>query len=162
MDVKIEQKVAVLIDGNNIEKSVHKIFDDKSKMINYDELIPRILQGRSLGILTYYREGDNISDKLGKRLHNKFFGIVKPCYKQVDIQLTIDAVQMADKVDTVIICSGDSDYIALVNYLKSRGLRVETASVEHSTAKALTDIADWHHTIDEKDCYDYKSIPKSK
>jgi len=162
MDVKIDQKVAVLIDGNNIEMSMHTIFKDQSKLVNYDELIPRILQGRSLCGLTYYREGSHISEKLAKRFHNKFFGIVKPCFKQVDIPLTIDAVQMADKVDTIIICSGDSDYIELVKHLKAKGLRVETASVGHSTSEALANIVDWNHVIDEKDCFDYKPTPNSK
>ena len=84
---------------------------------------------------------------------------MKPCFKQVDIPLTIDAVQMADKIDTIIICSGDSDYVELVKHLKAKGLRVEIASVEHSTAQALIDIVDWHHIVDEKDCFDYKPTP---
>lgn len=162
MDVNVVQKVAVLIDGNNIEMSLHSLLNDQNKMVNYDKLVPKILQGRSLTRLIYYREGANISEKLARRFHEKFFGIVKPCFKQVDIPLTIDAVQMADKLDTIIICSGDSDYIELVKHLKARGLRVEIASVEHSTSQALIDIVDWHHMIDENDCFDYKPNTTTK
>lgn len=156
VNVKIEQKVAILIDGNNLEMSIHKMFGDKSKMINYDLLVPEILMGRSLSRLIYFREGKSISEKFTKRIHRNFFGIVKPCYKSVDIPLTIEAVQMADKVDTIIICSGDVDYAELVKHLKGRGLRVEIASVQHSTSQYLTDIADSHHKIEGNMCFDFK------
>lgn len=155
--IKIEQKVGILIDGNNLELSIHKAFNSNSKMINYDVLIPKILQGRSLSRLIYLREGKSISDKLAKRMHKNFFGIVKPCYKAVDIPLTIEAVQMADKVDTIIICSGDSDYVELVKHLKGRGLRVEIASVPHSTSQFLVETADSHHLVEESDCFDFNN-----
>ena len=39
--------------------------------------------------------------------------------------LSIKALQLSSKVDTIIILSGDSDYVELVRHLKSEGVRVE-------------------------------------
>ena len=46
--VKIHQSVAILIDGNNIEKSLTKMTRKKNSMINFDSLIPKLLMGREL------------------------------------------------------------------------------------------------------------------
>ncbi|MCB0622055.1 MAG: NYN domain-containing protein, partial [Saprospiraceae bacterium] len=46
------------------------------------------------------------------------------------------------KVDTIIILSGDADYVELVRHLKSEGVRVEIAAVERTTARILQEEAD--------------------
>ena len=46
-------------------------------------------------------------------------------------------MQLASKVDTIVIMSGDSDYIELVRHLKSEGVRVEIASVDATTANVI-------------------------
>ncbi len=154
--VQINQSVAILIDGNNIELSLHKLTGTSNAMLNFDTLIPRLLDNRGLNRLIYFREGHNISSKLAERLHTYFHGSVIPCHKSADIPLTISATQIAEKVDTIIILSGDSDYIELVRHLKSRGVRVEIAAVINSTAQILRDEADYFHVIDDADCFVYK------
>ena len=57
-----------------------------------------------------------------------------PCHKSADIPLTIKATQLAQKVDTIIILSGDADYIELVRHLRGEGVRVEIAAIEKNTA----------------------------
>ncbi len=159
IDIKISQSVAILIDGNNIERSLHSETGDTGTMINFDTLIPRLIGNRSLNRLTYFREGAHISSKLAERLHDNFHGSVIPCHKTADIPLTIKATQLASKVDTIIIMSGDSDYIDLVKYLKNEGVRVEIAAVPKNTAEALIDVADYFHQILPTDWF---SLTKSK
>lgn len=79
-----------------------------------------------------------------------------PCYKSADIPLTIKATQIAQKVDTIIILSGDADYVELVSHLKSEGVRVEIAAVEHSTAQVLKEEADYYTPITTEDCFIYR------
>jgi hypothetical protein len=119
--VHISQTVAVLVDGNNIERSLEGEHPGQNLMINFDVLIPRLLRGRGLNRLIYFREGKNISSKLAERLHSKYFGSVRPCHKSADIPLSINATQLASKVDAIIILSGDSDYVELVRHLKFEG-----------------------------------------
>jgi len=146
-DVTIIQSVAILVDGNNIERSIHEQTGDPQTMLNFDTLIPKLLDNRGLNRLVYFREGRNISSKLEERLHHRYHGSVRPCHKSADIPLTIKATQLASKVDTIIIMSGDSDYIELVRHLKSEGVRVEIASIPSTTSNLLIEEADYAHEI---------------
>jgi uncharacterized LabA/DUF88 family protein len=150
-EVNISQSVAVLIDGNNIERSILSESKQKASMLNFDTLIPRILESRSLNRLVYFREGKIISSKLGERLHTLFYGSIRPCHKSADIPLTIKATQLASKVDTIVIMSGDSDYVELVSHLKSEGVRVEIAAVRATTSQLLIDEADYFHPVIKDD-----------
>ncbi|MEL6868106.1 MAG: NYN domain-containing protein, partial [Bacteroidota bacterium] len=106
-----------------------------------------------LSRLIYFREGLNISTKLAERLHRHYYGTVVPCHKSADIPLTINATQIAEKVDTIIILSGDSDYVELVRHLRSRGVRVEIAAVEANTANILKEEADYFYSITKEDAF---------
>ena len=155
--ILINQSVAILCDGNNIERSIHKISKNKKAMINFDTLIPKLLNGRGLNRMIYFREGKSISSKLAERLHENFYGSVIPCHKSADIPLTIKATQLASKVDTIIIMSGDSDYVELVTHLRGEGVRVEIAAVRETTAQILIDKSDYMHEITSNDWFVYKA-----
>ncbi len=152
----INQSVAILCDGNNIEKSIHVITKNKNTMINFDAVIPKLLNGRGLNRLLYFREGKSISSKFAERLHENYYGSVIPCHKSADIPLTIKATQLASKVDTIIIMSGDSDYVDLVLHLKGEGVRVEIAAVKTTASRILIDEADYFHEIIKEDWFVYK------
>ncbi|MCF7871844.1 NYN domain-containing protein [Candidatus Woesearchaeota archaeon] len=154
MKTNITQSVAILCDGNNIERSIQAQTQSNS-MLNFDVIIPRLLNGRGLNRLIYFREGRQISSKLADRLHENFFGSVVPCHKSADIPLSIKATQLASKVDTIIILSGDSDYIDLVRHLKSEGVRVEISAVKDNTARILLEEVDFFHPITKEDWFEY-------
>ncbi len=152
-DVIISQSVAILIDGNNIERSIHEETSNPQTMLNFDTLIPRLLDNRALNRLVYFREGKQISAKLQERLHQNYHGSVRPCHKSADIPLSIKAMQLASKVDTIIIMSGDSDYIELVKHLKTEGVRVEIAAVAKTTSRLLREDADYFHEVTKEDWF---------
>jgi len=162
--VIISQSVAILVDGNNIERSIHSVTNDTHTMLNFDALIPRLLDNRGLNRLIYFREGKHISPKLQERLYNNYHGSVRPCHKSADIPLTINATQLASKVDTIIIMSGDSDYVELVRHLKSEGVRVEIAAVPSTSARTLLDEADYFHKLSKDDWFTLtpKKSPRKK
>jgi uncharacterized LabA/DUF88 family protein len=151
--VAISQSVAILVDGNNIERSIHSETSKPNTMLNFDTLVPRLLGNRGLNRLVYFREGKQISSKLRERLHTNYHGSVRPCHKSADIPLSIKATQLANKVDTIIIMSGDSDYVELVRHLKSEGVRVEIAAIPSTTSKLLIDEADYFHEITSNDWF---------
>ncbi len=62
-DVRIHQSVAILVDGNNIEISLHNLLGNDDFMVNFDTLIPELLGNRGLNRLIYFREGESISHK---------------------------------------------------------------------------------------------------
>ena len=162
LKVKINQSVAILIDGNNIEISLRSLVGNKNALLDFDTLIPKLLVNRGLNRLIYFREGKSISDKLAERLLHHFHGSVMPCHKSADIPLTITATQIAQKVDTIVILSGDSDYVELVRHLRGEGVRVEIAAIEATTAKILIDEADHFTPITEEDCFILKTYTGKK
>lgn len=156
-DVWIHQSVAILIDGNNIERSLQTLTGKKNVYLDFDKVIPMLLDHRGLSRLIYFKEGRSISDKLADRLLNHYHGSVMPCHKSADIPLTIKATQIAKKVDTIIILSGDSDYVELVRHLSGEGVRVEIAAVLDNTAQILINEADHYTELTADDCYVFKS-----
>jgi hypothetical protein len=158
--IQISQSVAILCDGNNIERSIHEISKSTYTMINFDELIPKLLNGRGLNRLIYFREGKSISSKFADRLHENYYGAVIPCHKSADIPLSIKATQLSSKVDTIIIMSGDSDFVELVRHLKAEGVRVEIAAVKNTTARILIEEASYFHEIKQTDWFEYKTTTK--
>lgn len=159
MQINIHQSVAILVDGNNIERSIHSITKDKNVMVNFDSFIPKLLGERGLTRLIYFREGKQISSKLAERLHHNYYGSVIPCHKNADIPLSIKATQLSSKVDTIIIMSGDSDYIELIHHLKSEGVRVEIAAVEDTTSSLLIEEADYFHPMTAEDWFSLSPKP---
>jgi uncharacterized LabA/DUF88 family protein len=152
-NVVISQSVAILVDGNNIERSIHSETSRPNTMLNFDTLVPRLLGNRGLNRLVYFREGKQISSKLRERLHSNYHGSVRPCHKSADIPLSIKATQLSTKVDTIIIMSGDSDYVELVRHLKAEGVRVEIAAIAATTSRLLVDEADYFHEITKDDWF---------
>jgi len=160
-EIVINQSVAILCDGNNIERSIHEMSKTTKAMINFDQLIPKLLNGRGLNRLIYFREGKSISDKFADRLHENYYGSVVPCHKSADIPLSIKATQLASKVDTIIIMSGDSDFVELVTHLKAEGVRVEIAAVKQTTANILIKESDHYHEITSDDWFMYRASKRS-
>jgi uncharacterized LabA/DUF88 family protein len=46
----------------------------------------------------------------------------------MDIELAIDAMEMADKIDHMILFSGDGDFRSLVEAMQRKGVRVSVVS----------------------------------
>lgn len=65
-----------------------------------------------------------------------------------DMEMAIDMIRMAEKVDVVILASGDGDFVSLIQLLKELGPRVEVFSFPHNTARDLMETADHYHPID--------------
>ena len=43
-NIVISQSVAILVDGNNIERSIHTEANNTNTMLNFDVLIPKLLK----------------------------------------------------------------------------------------------------------------------
>jgi len=60
-----------------------------------------------------------------------------------DVGLAVDAITASPKLDTVILFSGDGDFIPLVQYLQIHGgCQVEVVSFGRSTSGKLKEVAD--------------------
>ena len=55
----------------------------------------------------------------------------------MDVEITIDALHYIDRYNIAILFSGDSDFLALVSYLRNRGKKVYTFSSKNSISEEL-------------------------
>ena len=66
-----------------------------------------------------------------------------------DMGMAVDIMELCDKLDVVVIASGDGDFVSLVHLIKTKGPRVEILSFLHNTARELIEAADSHFPISE-------------
>jgi uncharacterized LabA/DUF88 family protein len=55
----------------------------------------------------------------------------------MDVEMTIDAVNLIAKYDMAVLFSGDSDFLALVTYIRNRGKKVYIYSCENNVSTEL-------------------------
>ncbi len=66
-----------------------------------------------------------------------------------DVGMAIDIIGMIDKIDVLVIASGDGDFVPIVKLFQKSGIRVEIVSFAYNTAIDLKEIADKFHPITE-------------
>jgi uncharacterized LabA/DUF88 family protein len=59
-----------------------------------------------------------------------------------DIELAVDIVTMSERLDLVVLVSGDSDFERMIELIQSRGVRVEVVAFASNVSTELVNIAD--------------------
>jgi uncharacterized LabA/DUF88 family protein len=146
-----QQRVGVFIDTQNLYHSAKNLYHAK---VNFGQVVKDALAGRMLiraiayVITTESGEEKGFFDaleKLGIETKTKDLQIFVGGAKKGDwdVGLAVDAIKMAPKLDTVIIASGDGDFVPLVEYLKiNEGCQVEVVSFGKSASGRLKEAAD--------------------
>lgn len=156
--IKKDQRVAVFVDVQNMYYSAKNLYDAK---INFANLLKKAVMGRKLIRAIAYviradiPEEENFFEALNKigfevkakDLKVYFTGTKKGDW---DMGIAIDAISIANKVDVVILITGDGDFEALVDHLKAMGVRVEVMAFGRSAARELKDKADYFFDMDGK------------
>ena len=65
----------------------------------------------------------------------------------MDVEMTIDAIHYSEKYNTAIFFTGDSDFLALVNYLRNKDKKVYIYSSENNVSQELRTGADGYVDI---------------
>lgn len=65
----------------------------------------------------------------------------------MDVEMTIDAVHNMDKYQTAILFTGDSDFLALVKYLKRRSKKVYIFSSKNNVSQELRTAGDGYFDV---------------
>lgn len=156
------QKVGVLIDVQNLYHSAKNLYSAK---VNFGEVLKLAVAERNLIRVFAYvvrtKTGEERAffealTKLGIETRVKdlqeFYGGQKKA--DWDVGIVIDAVRIAPSVDTIVLVSGDGDFISLVEYLKNQGKRVEVIAFGRSASGQLKEVADEFIDL-EKDAKKY-------
>lgn len=145
------QRVGVFIDAQNLYHSAKNLY---GRRVNFGNILESAVSGRTLiralayVITTESGEETEFFEALGKiGIETKakdlqiFFGGAKKA--DWDVGLAIDAVKAAPKLDTIVLVSGDGDFIPLVEYLQhNEGCQVEVISFAKSSSSKLIDACD--------------------
>lgn len=154
-----EQRVGIFIDVQNLYHSAKNIFQAR---VNYKELIREVTAGRKLiRVIGYVVKTESTTGeeqffdallKSGIELRMKDIQIFPGGVKKADwdIGLAVDAIRMAGTLDTVILVTGDGDFVPLVDYLKwGLGREVEVAAFSRSASSRLKEAADVFINLEE-------------
>ena len=145
-----EQRVGVFIDTQNLYHSARNLYKAR---VNFGAVLKDAVAGRALVRAVAYvittEAGDEKNffealTKLGIETKTKDLQIFHTGTKKGDwdVGLTVDAIKMSPRLDSVIIVSGDGDFIPLVEYLQTNGVQVEVVSFGQSTSSKLREVVD--------------------
>ena len=152
-----EQRVGIYIDAQNLYHSGKNLYHSK---VNFGSIVKDALEGRKLVRAVAYviatESGDESGffdalTKMGIETKVKDLQIFSSGAKKADwdVGLAIDAVKLSPKLDTVILITGDGDFVPLVEYLQmNQGCQVEVVSFGKSTSSKLIEAADHFTDLD--------------
>lgn len=151
MSIKhLGQRVAVLIDVQNLYHSAKNLYGAR---VNFREILKTAVSQRSLirafAYVVRTKTGEEkpffeALTKLGietrvRDLQEYYGGLKKADW---DVGITVDAIRISQSVDTIILASGDGDFLQLIDYLKNQGKRVEVMAFSRSASSKLKEGAD--------------------
>ncbi len=145
------QRVAVLVDVQNLYYSAKNLYKAK---VNFKNLLRMAVQGRVLTRAIayvinpepgedneFFEAVNNAGFETKEKPLQTFFGGAKK--GDWDVGIAMDAVRLGDKVDSIVLISGDGDYKPVVNYLQqSKGCLVEIMAFRRTANNELIQLAD--------------------
>jgi uncharacterized LabA/DUF88 family protein len=147
------QRLGVFVDVPNVIYGAER----GERMINMGRLLDLLAEGRDLVRATAYSP---VSDDPGEPIERQKFVapfvpheyriVTKPLKRfadgsikgNFDVEMAVDMVTMAERLDVICIVSGDADFARVVEVLQGRGVRVEVVAFENSTSAEMRAIAD--------------------
>lgn len=159
MKINKAQRVGVFVDVQNMYYSAKSMYQAK---VDFSQLLKTAVSGRSLIRAIAYviktdvvKEEKNFFDaleKIGFEVRAKDLQIFYGGHKKGDwdIGIAMDMIELAPKLDTGVLVSGDGDYVDLVRHLKhALGVRVEVIAFGKSSSSKLREAADSFTDLDE-------------
>ena len=154
-------RVGVFVDSANVELARDR--NRGGRPIDWGLVLERVTEGRRLVRAIAYspvHDDPGVSPET-QRFVEPFLGkgfkiVTKPLKRfadgsikaNVDIELALDVITMAERLDVAVLASGDGDFQHLVEVLQSRGIRVEVAGLGQSVAGNLKKAADRYIELD--------------
>lgn len=145
-----DQRVAVIIDTQNLYHSAKNLYKSK---VNFAAVVEEAVQKRKLIRAVSYVVNTESGEesaffealaKVGIEIRTKdlqiFYGGAKKA--DWDVGMAVDAIKIAPKVDSIVLATGDGDFIPLVEYLKSLGCQVEVITFGRSASSGLKSVVD--------------------
>ena len=153
MTIDAREKIVLFIDGANLYATSKAIGID----IDYRRLLAEFKAKAYLLRANYYtalvedQEYSSIRPLIDWLDYNGFTVVTKPAKEftdaagrrkvkgNMDIELAVDAMELAEHVDQIVLFSGDGDFRSLVKRVQRRGVRVTVVSTISSHPPMIAD-----------------------
>lgn len=150
---KPKERIALFIDGANLYAAGKALGFD----IDYKRLLKRFQTDAYLLRAYYYtaiaedQEYSSIRPLVDWLAYNGYSVVTKPAKEFVDgsgrrkikgnmdIELAVDAMEIAERVDHIVLFSGDGDFRALVEAIQRKGVKVTVVSTVNSQPPMIAD-----------------------
>lgn len=145
-----DQRVGVLVDVSNMYHSAKNLY---KKKVNFKEILRvavgdrRLIQAIAYAVRTESGEETNFFEALsqqGFEVRMKDLQIFAGGAKKADwdVGITVDAIKLGNKLDVIVLVTGDGDYIPLVEYLQNTtGCSVEVIAFEQTASTNLINVS---------------------
>ncbi len=146
-----EQRIGVLVDVSNMYHSAKNLY---KKRVNFQEVLKvsvarrKLIRSIAYVIKTETEEETPFFEALssqGFEVKMKDLQIFNSGVKKADwdVGITVDAIKLANKLDVIVLVTGDGDYLPLVSYLQNtKGCLVEVAAFKQTTSSRLIEECD--------------------
>jgi uncharacterized protein (TIGR00288 family) len=146
-----EQRVGILVDVSNMYHSAKNLY---KKRVNFENILKEAVAGRKLiRAIAYVVKTESEEESLffealsqqGFEVKMKDLQIFIGGAKKADwdVGISVDAVKLAEKLDVIVLVTGDGDFLPLVNYLQNtKGCLVEIMAFRKTTSSKLIEEAD--------------------
>jgi uncharacterized LabA/DUF88 family protein len=152
-----DQRVGVFVDVQNLYYSARNIYNARVK---FNEVLDAAVGDRKLiRAIAYVIKADmpeekSFFDALGKagyevkmkELQTFAGGHQKGDW---DVGIAMDIIKMLNKIDVVVLASGDGDFVPLLEYLQMSGQLTETVAFGKSCSAKIKELTDNFIDLDE-------------
>jgi uncharacterized LabA/DUF88 family protein len=153
MMVSSATRTAIFIDGANLYATAKALgFDiDFKRLLAEFQCYGTLVRAFYYTAVTEDQEFSSIRPLLDWLDYNGFTVVTKPTKEfidvhghrkvkgNMDIELTVNAMELADRVDHIVLFSGDGDFRSLVKAVQRRGVRVTVISTISSQPPMIAD-----------------------
>ncbi len=147
----------MFVDVQNLYYSARNIYNSR---VNFNEILKAAVGERKLiRAMAYVIQADmpeektffDALDKAGfevksKELQTFYGGHQKGDW---DVGIAMDIVKMMNKLDVVVLCSGDGDFVPLLEFLQMSGQLTETVAFGKSCSGKVKELTDNFIDLDE-------------
>jgi len=145
-----EQRVGIFIDAQNMYHSAKNLYQAK---LNFKEVLKTAVAGRKLiRAMAYVIKTESGEERaffealtrIGIETRTKDLQIFPGGMKKGDwdVGITVDAISQGQKLDVIVLITGDGDFVHLVEYLQlNYGCQVEVIAFGKSASAKLKERA---------------------
>lgn len=164
------QRVGVFVDVQNLYYSARAMYESN---VNFGRILETATNGRQLiRAIAYVIKSEAPKEqsffdaltKAGFEVKSKDIQVFTDGQKKGDwdVGVAVDAIKISDRLDVVVLVTGDGDFVPLVTYLReNRGCRVEGVAFGRSTSSKLVEALDSFTDIDsDRKSFTFKSRTK--